>query len=220
MSMQRCASVPQGEQAVSGVIHVLLVHDIGLMRSGLAALLEKEPDIEISAGGSAGALGIARSLPPHVCVADTEGPGSPALAAAAEVSGPQGAYPNCALLVLAPSGKPGLLRRAHEADAMGYVSKNAPAERLLHGIRRVAAGERFVDDLLAYEFMEAARSPLTTRELSVLSLAAEGAGVTEIAHSLHLTNGTVRNYMAAITRKTGARNRVDAIRISQGAGWL
>ena len=62
--------------------------------------------------------------------------------------------------------------------------------------------------------------PLTRRELSVLSLSAEGASVTEIARSLHLCNGTVRNYLAAITRKTGARNRVDAIRISRVAGWV
>ncbi len=220
MSMQYYTVGPQGEQAVSRMIRVLLVHDIALMRSGLAALLEKEPDIGISTSTPDGALRNARSLPPHVCVADAEGPGSPGLAAAVEVAGVCGTYPGCAVLVLVPAGKPGLLRRAYEAEAQGYVNKNAPAERLLEGIRRVAAGERFVDDSLACGFLEAARSPLTTRELSVLSLAAEGAGVTEIARSLHLTNGTVRNYIAAITRKTGARNRVDAIRISQGAGWL
>ena len=62
--------------------------------------------------------------------------------------------------------------------------------------------------------------PLTPRELSVLSVAAEGASIAEIANRLSLSGGTVRNYMSAITRKTGARNRVDAIRISQGAGWL
>nr|WP_176733097.1 response regulator transcription factor [Streptomyces agglomeratus] len=201
-------------------IRVLLVHDICLVRSGLAALLEKEPDIEISTSTPAGAVHSARSLPPQVCVVDAEGPGSPGLVAAAEVSGACGAYPGCALLVLVPAGKPGLLRRAYETDAQGYVNKDATTERLLQGVRRVAAGERFVDDSLAHAFLDAARSPLTQRELSVLSLAAEGADVTEIAHSLHLTNGTVRNYMAAITRKTGARNRVDAIRISQGAGWL
>lgn len=220
MSMHSYAGAPQGEQAVTSMIRVLLVHDVCLVRSGLAALLEREPDIELSASTSGGALGSARSLAPDVCVADTEGPGSPCLAAAAEIAGARGACPGCGLLVLARAGKPGLLRRAHEADAQGYVSKDAPAERLLEGIRRVAAGARFIDDSLVSEFLEAARSPLTTRELSVLSLAAEGADVTEIAHSLHLTNGTVRNYMAAITRKTGARNRVDAIRISQGAGWL
>ncbi|MDJ0462871.1 response regulator transcription factor [Streptomyces sp. H27-C3] len=190
------------------------------MRSGLAALLEKEPDIEISTSTSLGALRAARSLEPRVCVVDTEGPGSPGLVAGTEVTATCGPYPECTLLVLLPAGKPGLLRRAYEADAQGYVSKEAPTERLLDGIRRVATGKRFVDDSLAYEFLDAAQSPLTRRELTVLSLAAEGADITEIADSLHLSNGTVRNYMAAITRKTGARNRVDAIRISQGAGWL
>jgi two-component system response regulator DesR len=205
---------------VSRVIRVLLVNDICLMRSGLAALLEKEPDIEISTSTSLGALRAARSLDPRVCVVDTEGPGSPGLVAGTEVTAACGPYPGCALLVLLPEGKPGLLRRAYEADVQGYVNKDAPTERLLAGIRQVATGKRFVDDSLAYEFLDAARSPLTRRELTVLELAAEGADINEIADSLHLSNGTVRNYMAAITRKTGARNRVDAIRISQGAGWL
>ncbi len=90
----------------------------------------------------------------------------------------------------------------------------------MRAIRQVAQGERFVDSALALDLLHAADTPLTKRELSVLSLAAEGASVSEIARRLHLCHGTVRNYMAAINRKTGARNRVDAIRISQGAGWL
>jgi two-component system response regulator DesR len=84
----------------------------------------------------------------------------------------------------------------------------------------VAQGEQFVDTSLGWDFLQAARVPLTERELSVLSLASQGASVAEIAGDLHLTNGTVRNYLSAITRKTGARNRVDAIRISQKAGWV
>lgn len=62
--------------------------------------------------------------------------------------------------------------------------------------------------------------PVTTRELLVLSCAAEGATVTEIAARLFLSVGTVRNYLSAVIRKSGARNRVDAIRIAREAGWL
>lgn len=90
----------------------------------------------------------------------------------------------------------------------------------MSAIRKVAAGKRFIDDSLGFGFLRATQIPLTRRELSVLSLAADGASVAEIAGSLHLSHGTVRNYMAAITRKTGARNRIDAIRISLGEGWL
>lgn len=80
-------------------------------------------------------------------------------------------------------------------------------------------GERFIDDTLALGFLQAAEMPLTRRELSVLSLAANGAPIAEIAATLFLSKGTVRNYMASVIRKVGARNRVDAIRIAQGAGW-
>jgi two-component system response regulator DesR len=128
--------------------------------------------------------------------------------------------PGCALVALLPAGRPGLLRRAHDARATGFVDKDASPQRLLEAIRRAAAGERWVDPSLAHGFLQAADMPLTRRELSVLSLAAEGASTAEIARVLHLCNGTVRNYMAAITRKTGARNRVDAIRISRTAGWV
>lgn len=100
------------------------------------------------------------------------------------------------------------------------MDKEGSPQNLLRGIRRVAEGERFVNDSLGFGFLQAAEMPLTRRELSVLTLAAEGASIAEIAGSLHLSHGTVRNYMAAITRKTGARNRIDAIRISQGRGWL
>lgn len=125
-----------------------------------------------------------------------------------------------ALLVLGSAHRPGPLRRAFQADAQGFVDKEGSPGQLAAGIRQVAAGRRFVDRSLGFGFLQASAMPLTDRELSVLTLAAEGASVSEIAGALHLSNGTVRNYMSAITRKTGARNRVDAIRISQGEGWV
>jgi two-component system response regulator DesR len=201
------------------VIRVLLVHDTHLMRSALVALLAEERDLEVVPASWRTAPSKARSLQPHVCVVDVECPGSATLSAAAEFA-KHAAGRGSALLVLATASRPGLLRRAFDARALGYVNKDAGPERLLTGIRKVASGERFVDDSLGFDFLRAAEMPLTPRELSVLSLAAEGASVSEIARKLHLSNGTVRNYMAAITRKTGARNRVDAIRISQGAGWV
>ncbi|SEF50626.1 two-component system, NarL family, response regulator DesR [Actinacidiphila yanglinensis] len=152
-----------------------------------------------TAGSAAAALGLATT-------------------SATAVGGP--ARPRCALVVLTGAGRPGNLRRAHEAHALGFVNKDRSADRLPTAVRQAAQGKRFVDESLAVEFLQAAEMPLTRRELSVLSLSAEGAPVTEIARRLHLSDGTVRNYLAAITRKTGARNRVDAIRISQVAGWV
>ncbi len=217
------------------MIRVLLVHDTRLLRLGLAALLGREADLRVTTASWQDAHATAYAVRPHVCVVDVECPGSSALAEAGAVGQDRttavtgapsppgttsgGSLPSN-LLVLAPASKPGLLRRASKARALGFVDKDGSAEGLLRAIRQVAAGERFIDSSLGFGFLQAAEMPLTPRELSVLSLAAEGASVGEIARSLHLSDGTVRNYMATINRKTGARNRVDAIRISRGAGWL
>ncbi|MCF3104460.1 response regulator transcription factor [Streptomyces roseoverticillatus] len=210
------------------MIRVLLVHDTYLLRTALAFLLGREPDLEVTSASWQRAADLSRSLRPHVCVVDMDSPEAGGPRGLRELSGhgdargeaAAGGGGRAALLALASAGRPGPLRRAYEEKALGYLSKNASPDRLVEGIRLVAKGERYIDEALGFGFLEAAEIPLTRRELSVLSLAAEGASVGEIAHSLHLSNGTVRNYMAAITRKTGARNRVDAIRISRGAGWV
>jgi two-component system response regulator DesR len=202
------------------VIRVLLVHDACLVRQVLAEWLRRTPDLGVYDTPWHSAPGRVRSIGPDVCAADLDCADSYGIPPLAELCGRGAGAPPPKLLVLASASRPGLLRRAAEAGALGYVDKEGSPERLVFGIRRVAEGERFVDDSLGFGFLKAAEMPLTRRELSVLSLAAEGASVAEIAGSLHLSHGTVRNYMAAITRKTGARNRVDAIRISQGEGWL
>ena len=201
------------------MIRVLLVHDECLVRSVLAEWLCRDPELRVFDTAWRGAHGRVRSVRPDVCAADLECSDTYGIPPLGALSGPR---PDTApaLLVLASANRPGLLKRAVEAGALGYVDKEGSPENLVHGIRHVAEGKRFVDDSLGFGFLKAAQMPLTRRELNVLTLAAEGASVAEIAGNLHLSHGTVRNYMAAITRKTGARNRIDAIRISQGEGWL
>jgi two-component system response regulator DesR len=202
------------------VIRVLLVHDACLVRSVLAEWLRREPDLGVFDAPWHTAPGRLRSVRPDVCAADLECSDAYGIPPLGELSVREPDRSPPRLLVLATASRPGLLKRAAEAGALGYVDKEGSPERLVRGIRRVAEGKRFVDDSLGFGFLQAAEMPLTRRELSVLTLAAEGASIAEIAGNLHLSHGTVRNYMAAITRKTGARNRIDAIRISQGQGWL
>uniref|UniRef100_A0AAU2VA14 Response regulator transcription factor n=1 Tax=Streptomyces sp. NBC_00003 TaxID=2903608 RepID=A0AAU2VA14_9ACTN len=202
------------------MIRVLLVHDACLLRSALAERLAREPDLEVHHAAWRGAPALARLWSPDVCAADLDCSESYGIAPLGELTGCRPGTGKCRLLVLADAHRPGPLKRAADANARGYVDKGGTPEHLVFAIRQVAEGKRFVDDSLGFSFLRAAEMPLTRRELSVLSLAAEGASVSDIAHRLHLSNGTVRNYMAAITRKTGARNRVDAIRISQGEGWV
>ncbi|QNP67738.1 helix-turn-helix domain-containing protein [Streptomyces genisteinicus] len=194
-----------------GMIGVTVVYEARLLRAALAELLES------------GGVRVVASLPhwpreaapagagPDVYVADAECLAS--CAVSRTVAG------GSALLALVPAQRPGVLRRAHAAGATGFVDKNGSKRRLLEAVRCVAGGGQFIDDTLALGFLQAAEMPLTRRELSVLSLAAEGEPVAQIAAALHLSPGTVRNYMASVIRKVGARNRIDAVRIARGAGW-
>ncbi|MFD5065245.1 DNA-binding response regulator [Streptomyces sp. NPDC058394] len=195
------------------MIRVTVVYKARLLRAALEELLRSDRALDVSSAQHWSPRHTDGASKPDVYVADAE-----CLEPARGTRRPVPAE-GAALLALVPAQRPGVLRRAHEAGALGYVDKNCSKNRLLAAVHRVAQGERFVDDALAAEFLQAAEMPLTRRELSVLLLVAKGGPIAEVAATLHLSQGTVRNYMASVIRKVGARNRVDAIRIAQGAGW-
>ncbi|MER7463390.1 response regulator transcription factor [Streptomyces sp. NPDC097981] len=199
---------------------VLVLHSVSLVRSALAALLRSEGSFEVTPAGWRTAARQAESLRPDVTVVDLDCPGATAVLADGGHDDRQVLTSPAPVLVLASTRAPGSLHRAFQAEARGYVDKDGSPKRLVRAVRKVAAGERFIDASLASAFMEAEPVPLSPRELSVLARAAEGDSIAEIARTLHLASGTVRNYMAAATRKTGARNLIDAIRISRRAGWV
>src|SRR6185503_10208157 len=148
---------------------------------------------------------------------DIEMPGLDGLAAAAALSHEA---PAVRVIILTTFGRPGYLRRAMESGALGFVVKDAPAEQLADAVRRVAAGERVVDPHLAAATLASDPSPLTDRERDVLRAARSGATVADVAGALHLSEGTVRNYLSSAIAKTGARNRVEAATVADDRGWL
>jgi two-component system response regulator DesR len=112
------------------------------------------------------------------------------------------------------------LRRAIAAHATGFVGKDAEPDSISRAIRLVAQGMKALDPDLAFAALDAPVNPMTPRETDVLRLAAAGATTAEIADKLCLTVGTVRNHISAVITKTGARNRIDAIRLAGQCGWL
>ena len=201
------------------MITVLLADDQSLVRGALAALLSLEPDIEVVAEVGRGdeVVAAARASAPQVALLDVEMPGLHGIAAAAAL---RAEVPAVRVAILTTFGRPGYLRRAMEAGALGFVVKDAPADELAEAVRRVAAGLRVVDPTLAAETLASGDSPLTARESDVLRAARDGGTVADLAFELHLSEGTVRNYLSAAIGKTGARTRAEAVRIADERGWL
>ena len=204
---------------MAGVIRILLADDQHLVRGALAALLSLEEDLEVvgEVGRGDEVLQRVRELHPDVVLLDVEMPGLDGLAAASVLTTEA---PDTRVLIVTTFGRPGFLRRAMESGALGFVVKDAPAEQLADAVRRVARGERVVDPALAAQTLAEGVSPLTGRERDVLTAARDGATVADIAAKLVLSEGTVRNYLSSAISKTGARNRVEALRRADERGWL
>ncbi|MGJ4845057.1 response regulator transcription factor [Leifsonia sp. Le1] len=200
-------------------IRLLLADDQALVRGALAALLDLEPDLTVVAQVGRGdeVVDAARASAAQVALLDVEMPGLDGIQAAAAL---RAQYPDCRSLIVTTFGRPGYLRRAMEAGASGFVVKDTPSGQLADAVRRVAQGLRVVDPTLAAESLASGTSPLTPRETEVLSVAARGGSVTDMARELHLSEGTVRNHLSNAIGKTGARNRSEAATIAASQGWL
>jgi two-component system response regulator DesR len=201
------------------MIRVLLAEDQAMVRGALAALLALEPDIEVVAEVGRGDEVVPRALVarPDVALLDIEMPGLDGLAAASRL---RTALPSCRVAILTTFGRPGYLRRAMEAGASGFLLKDAPASELADAIRRVARGQRVVDPALALAALSEGANPLSEREREALALAATSGTIADIAATLGLSEGTVRNHLSAAIQKVGARNRAEAARMASEKGWL
>jgi len=206
-------------QRSSDPIRVLLAEDQTMLRGALAALLDLEPDITVIAQAANGreALKLARLHAPDVVITDIEMPDRTGLELADDL---KGAAFSCHVIILTTFARPGYLRRALEAGARGYLLKDRPASELAEAVRRAHSGLRAIDPDLAAEAWSSDADPLSDRERQILIRAGEGRSTAEIAGELHLSEGTVRNYLSEAIAKLGAANRTDAARIARARGWL
>ena len=201
------------------MIRILVAEDMHLIRGALVALLAMEADMEVVAELDRGdeIIPTALRVRPDVAVIDINLPGLDGLTAADRL---YAELPECRTLILTGLSQPGNLLRALKAHARGFILKDAPARSLADGIRRIAAGQRYIDPDLIAEALETGASPLTPRETDVLRATEDGMSTADIAVRLSLSPATVRNYLSNAITKTNARNRIDAVRIARDAGWL
>jgi len=200
------------------VIRILIAEDQAMVLGALAALLEIESDLAVVGRAADGreALELATEVDPDVVLTDIEMPHLTGLELAAEL---RRRGDRCRVVILTTFARPGYLRRALEAGAAGYLLKDSPAEDLAEAVRRVHAGGRAVAPELAAEAWTDP-DPLTDRERQVLRLAGDGLTSARIAAELHLSEGTVRNYLSEAIGKLGASTRVEAARLARRQGWL
>lgn len=200
-------------------IRVMIVEDQAMVRGALAALLRLERDLEIVAecADAESALGQLLDAQPDIVLMDVELPGISGIDAITRI---RQQSPKTRCIVLTTFGRPGYLRSALDAGAVGFLVKDAPASELANAIRQVHAGGRAIDPDLAMAALTLGANPLTPRQRDVLRLTLLGRSIAAIADEFALSEGTVRNYLSEAIRATDAANRNDAARIAESRGWI
>lgn len=201
------------------MISVILVEDEHLIRSAIAGLIELNEDMEVVAQFASGEDALARcsSLQPQVAVVDLQLPGIDGIETAV---GLQQRIGHLRTIILTSHARPGYLKRALARGISGFLPKTISAPDLARSIRTVMQGGRAVDSALAAEAITTGDSPLSAREADALELSMGGTPVKTIARRLHLSEGTVRNYLSSAQAKLGADNRFEALEIARKNGWI
>lgn len=200
------------------MIRVLLADDEDMIRTALASLLRLEDDLEVIAECSNGSAAVeeALRLKPDICLLDLEMPGLDGVEVAERLQG----VPEVRCIVVTRHARPGVLRRALSAGVEGFIPKSRRAEEVADIIRRVAAGRRYVDPEIAADALADERSPLTDRELDVLRAGQRGETIAQIARTLHLSPGTVRNHVSSVLGKLSVATRQQATVVARERGWI
>jgi len=207
-------------------IRILLVEDQTLMRQGLKTILDLEPGLQVSGEASDGEVGVrvALELRPDVILMDVQLPKLDGVEATAAICA---AWPQARVIILTTFDRDDYVFRGVRSGAMGYLLKDAPATQLIDTIRRVHAGEVFIQPAIASrllrELVRPQESPLDTlseREREVMVLLAQGITNRDIAEKLYITEGTVKNHVSNILAKLQAENRTRAADIARRYGLV
>jgi DNA-binding NarL/FixJ family response regulator len=213
-------------------LRVLLVEDQTLMRQGLKTILDLEPGLRVvgEAGDGERGVELALELKPDVVLMDVQMPGArgaPGLNGVQATAELVRQWPEARVIILTTFDRDDYVYQGVRAGALGYLLKDTPAPKLIETIRRVHAGEVFIQPEIASralrEMMRPADQslePLSGREREVLVLLAQGASNKEIAEKLVITEGTVKNHVSNILGKLQAENRTQAADIARRRGLV
>lgn len=205
------------------MIRIVIADDHPVVRAGIRALLDAEDDLEVirEAATADDAVLFAEQLAPDLVLMDLQFADGPRGAEATRRIRALDDPPH--VLVLTNYDTDADILNAIEAGASGYLLKDAPPDELVAAVRAAAAGESALAPVIAGRLMARMRAPLTslsTRELEVLELVAEGASNTDIAARLHITEATVKSHLVHIFTKLDVGSRTAAVSAARSLGLL
>jgi len=200
------------------MINILIAEDQTMLLTTLATLLDLESDITIVHQSPDGqdALDYINHTDTKIDIllTDIEMPHLSGIELAQSIQNR-----DIKTIILTTFSRAGYLRRAMDAGVKGYLLKDSPSRELLIAIRKIANGGRVIaPELMQNAWMQ--QDPLTNKERKALNLARQGKTTEQIANSLFLSAGTVRNYLSSASSKLNAKNRIEAARIAHQNGWL
>lgn len=200
------------------MIRVVLGHHGALVRGALAAVLSQETDLDVMADieKADDVLPAVARTRAHVVVLDPMLDGNIRI----EELCLRLREPGILILIDRDLLTGVSLALVRLAPRVGFIATDASPADLAEAVRQLAHGAAVIDPGVAVAALRAGENPLTQRECEVLRLVTTGATAQEIARSLNLSAGTIRNYLSHILSKTGARSRIEAVRKAQEAGWI
>lgn len=198
------------------MIRIVIAEDQNLLLGALGALLELEEDFTVVGKAANGeeVLELVPETRPDICLMDIEMPVMTGLDAAEQLKAE-----DCKVIILTTFARPGYFERAKKANVRGYLLKDSPSETLANSIRQIMKGKRIYSPELIDIAFES-ENPLTPREMEIIQLLGEGKKTKAIAKELHLSDGTVRNYVSNTLDKLEVDNRIEAITKAREKGWL
>jgi DNA-binding NarL/FixJ family response regulator len=204
------------------VIRVLVADDHPIVRSGIVALLQTAPDVEVVGEATSGleAVDLALALSPDLVLMDLRMPGIDGDEATARILA---ARPSVRVLILTTYESDDSILTAIEAGASGYLLKAAPQEEILAGVRSVASGEVALAPSIAALLVQRLKSPtptLSPRETEVLTLVAAGQSNPSIAATLFISEATVKTHLLHVFEKLGVSDRTRAVTKAMELGLL
>ncbi|ATY11199.1 DNA-binding response regulator [Amycolatopsis sp. AA4] len=203
------------------MIRLLLADDHPVVRAGLRAVLETEPDLEVVAEASSAEEAVRLAGGVDVVLMDLQfGSGMPGSEATAQITAAADAPK---VLVLTTYDTDGDILAAIEAGATGYLLKDAPPEDLAAAVRNAAAGQTVLAPAVAHRLMNRMRTPaaaLSPREIEVLGLVADGLSNLEISKRLFLSQATVKSHLVHIYAKLGVDSRTAAVAAGKARGLI